>query len=214
MTPEDIAPYFTRSDGSYACARWGRPIAPVVFGVEPASLSVINAAAQAIARMAGIGIMETDPELGSNLMMFFCRTWDELLEVPDLDKLIPELKGVVGRLKTADANQYRIFRFEDNGAIKACFVFILMDERIAELPADTLALTQMTQSILMWSDVAFKASSPLAVLPNSETVVLRPEIAAIIRSAYDAAMPVAAKDASHALRMSARVNLHLGEAIE
>ncbi len=25
---------FTRGDGGYMCARWGRPIAPVVFGVE------------------------------------------------------------------------------------------------------------------------------------------------------------------------------------
>ena len=41
ITPEDIAALFTRSDGSFFCARWGRPIAPIVFGVEDA-LSLIH----------------------------------------------------------------------------------------------------------------------------------------------------------------------------
>ena len=34
MTPEDVATHFTRTDGTYLFARWGRPVAPVVFGVE------------------------------------------------------------------------------------------------------------------------------------------------------------------------------------
>lgn len=209
MTPDDIAPYFTRSDGTYAFARWGRPIAPVVFGVEPQTLDIIRAAAHAMAGLAGVGIAETDPELGSNMMMFFSRSWDELLDVPNLDQLIPELKDLVGRLNAAEANQYRIFRFDDTGAIQACFIFLRMEGAMLDMAADTLALTQMAQSILMWSDQAFKTQSPLAVLPNCETVVLKPEIAAIIRGAYDAAMPATAADPSHALRLSARVGLHL-----
>jgi hypothetical protein len=209
MTPENIAPYFTRPDGNYAFARWGRPISPVVFGVEPQTLDIIRAAAHAMAGLAGVGIAETDPELGSNMMMFFSRSWDELLDVPNLDQLVPELKDLVGRLNDADANQYRIFRFDDAGAIQACFIFLRMEGAMLDMAADTLALTQMAQSILMWSDQAFKTQSPLAVLPNSETVVLKPEIAAIIRGSYDAAMPAAANDASHALRLSARVGLHL-----
>ena len=33
---------FTRHDGGYLFARWGRPIVPVVFGVDDATLSVVK----------------------------------------------------------------------------------------------------------------------------------------------------------------------------
>jgi len=51
MEPSEIESYFTRSDGSYLCARWGRPIAPVVFGVDDASLAVFNAAFEAVVKI-------------------------------------------------------------------------------------------------------------------------------------------------------------------
>jgi hypothetical protein len=77
MTPDEIEALFARG-GAYAFARWGRPIAPVVFGVDDATLSVIKGALEAVAALAGREIAETDPELGSNLMIFFFRDWDEL----------------------------------------------------------------------------------------------------------------------------------------
>ncbi|KPU84921.1 hypothetical protein JI58_00770, partial [Marinosulfonomonas sp. PRT-SC04] len=64
---------------------------------------------------------------------------------------------------------------------------------------------QAVQAILMWSEAAFATCSPLAVLPDGGAVILRPEIAAIIRAGYDPMMPVAAKDKSHALRLLARM---------
>ena len=45
--------------------------------------------------------------------------------------------------------------------------------------------------------------SPLAVAGGR--TVLRPEIGDLIRAAYDPVMPVAANDASHALRLAARL---------
>lgn len=204
MTPQDIETLFTRSDGQYAFARWGRPIAPIVFGVEDETLSIVKGALEAVVTLAGHHMAETDPELGSNMMIFFFREWDELTEVPDLDKLIPELEPLVGKLKDAQANQYRLFRFDQSGAIKACFVFLRMDKAMAKLPAETLALQQVTQSVLLWSDVAFREQSPLA-LTESGATILRPDIAGIIRAAYDKVMPVAAHDPSHALRLFARL---------
>lgn len=204
MTPQDIEALFTRSDGSYGFARWGRPIAPIVFGVQDETLSIVKGALEAVVALAGHQMAETDPELGSNLMMFFFRDWDELLGVPDLDKLIPELGPLVGKLKTAGANQYRLFRFDEKGAIKAAFVFLCMDKALAQLPAETLALQQVAQTVLLWSDVAFRSQSPLAVTEGGATI-LRPDIADVIRAAYDPVMPVAAQDASHALRMFARL---------
>ncbi|WP_093972715.1 hypothetical protein [Boseongicola aestuarii] len=199
----DVEPMFTRSDGDYLFARWGRPIVPVVFGVDDATLSVVKGAIEAVVVLAGHQMAETDPELGVNLMMFVFREWDELVETPDLDRLVPDLGPLVVRLKAAEANQYRHFRFDETGAIKAAFVFVRMDAEMEQVPAEDIALAQAAQTILLWSDVAFRDKGPLARI--GENVVLRPDIAAVIRAGYDKVMPSAAIDPSHALRLAARV---------
>ena len=205
MTHDDIARLFTRSDGSYLFARWGRPIAPIVFGVEDATLEVVKGALEAVVTLAGHQMAETDPELGSNLMFFFFRDWDELLEVPDLDRLVPDLAPLVARLKGAGANQYRMFRFDKDGAIRARFVFLRMDEALSNMPAETLALSQVVQIMLLWSDTAFQSLSPLAIAPDTDRVILRPEIAVLIAAGYAPVMPAMSQDPSHALRLFARL---------
>lgn len=205
---DEIEALFTRSDGSYLCARWGRPVAPVVFGVEDDTLATVKAAFQAVTELAGHELAETDPELGANLMVFFFREWRELPEVPNLDRLIEGLGPLVERLEVADANQYRVFRFDAEGAITACFVFLRMDAELSAVPAETLALSQAVQSMLLWSDTAFTARSPLATVGDGEAegrVILRPDIAGILRAAYDPVMPAVAHDPSHALRLHARL---------
>ncbi|CAM4409098.1 hypothetical protein [Palleronia rufa] len=204
MQPDQIEPLFTRSDGSYLFARWGRPIAPVVFGVDDATLSVVKGALQAVTQLAGLDLAETDPELGVNFMVFFFRDWDELRQVPDLDRLIPDLAPVLDRLEDAEANQYRVFRFDEAGAIRAAFLFVRMDSEMSGIPAETVALSQVVQSIVLWSDTAFQDRSPLARTPGG-TVVLHPEIGAVIRAAYDRVMPAMSRDPAHALRLSARI---------
>jgi hypothetical protein len=203
VTEAEAAALFTRTDGQYLFARWGRPIVPVVFGVAEESLPVIKGAFEAVVALAGHKMAETDPELGANLMVFFVRDWEELLAIPDFDRLVPELAGLVARLQGAEANQYRIFRFEPLGAIKAAFVLLRMDEALAAMEAETLALAQAVQTILLWSDRAFDGTSPLARV--GDRVILRPEIGALIRAAYDPVLPMMARDASHALLLSARI---------
>ncbi len=204
MDADQIAKLFTRGDGSYLCARWGRPIVPVVFGVDDATLGVVKGGIEAVVAYAGHKMAETDPELGANLMLFFCRDWDEVRAVPNLDRLIEGLGPVLDRLEAANANQYRVFRFEKDGAIRACFVFLRMDAALSEVPAGTLALSQAVQAILLWSDRAFAGSAPLGMLDG--VAVLKPEIAGVIRAAYDPMMPPVARDASHALRLAARIS--------
>jgi hypothetical protein len=205
MTADKIEALFSHKDGRYLFARWGRPIAPIVFGVDETTLPVIKGAFEVVTAMAGHDMAETDPELGSNVMLFFFRDWEELLDVPDLDRMIDGLAPMVARLTDAGANQYRVFRFDDAGAIKACFVFICMDRQLSALPAETLALGQVAQAMLLWSEAAFSERSPLGQLEDGR-VVLRPDIADVIRAAYDPVMPVAATDKSHALRLSARLS--------
>lgn len=209
MEASEVERFFTRSDGTYLFARWGRPIAPIVFGVEDATLGVVKGALEAVCAMAGHEMAETDPELGTNVMIFFFRDWTELLDVPDLDRLIDGLTPLVARLSEAEANQYRVFRFDREGAIKACFVFLRMDEVLSAQPAETLALSQVVQSILLWSDLAFTDRSPLGRLEDGR-VVLRPEIGALIRAGYDPVMPAMSEDPSHALRLAARMQVAQG----
>jgi len=203
MTPDQILRLFSRPDGSYLFARWGRPIVPVVFGVDDATLPVVKGAVEAVVALAGHRMAETDPELGANLMIFFLRDWDELLAVPNLDRLVEGLGELVPRLQARNASQYRAFRFEASGAIKAAFCFVRMDAAMARMPAEDLALLQAVQVILLWGDAAFREASPLAL--SGEVAVLRPEIASVIRACYDPRMPDAATDSSHALRVAARV---------
>lgn len=206
MTPEDVTAHFTRPDGSFTFARWGRPIVPVVFGVEEETLEVVKGAIEAVAVVAGHKMAETDPELGANLMVFFFRDWDELLGVPKLGEMIPDLEPLVARLKAAGASQYRAFRFDNDNAIQACFSFVCMSGEMADQPAESIALAQAVQAVVLWGEGAFGAKSPLALLPDGQTI-LRPEIAALIKAAYDPILPPCADDPSHALRLFARMQV-------
>ncbi|PQO22643.1 hypothetical protein C2I36_11805 [Rhodobacteraceae bacterium WD3A24] len=203
MTPEQIEALFTGTDGAYRFARWGRPIAPVVFGVDEATLAAFKGAIEAVVALAGHRMAETDPELGANLMIFVFRDWEELNGLPDLDRMIPDFAALRAGLRARDANQYRLFRFDEAGAIRAAFVFLRIDAALAELPAAALALDQAARVMLLWGEDAFAGAGPLARGPAGE--ILREDVAALIRAAYDPRMPPAADDAAHALRLAARL---------
>lgn len=204
MQPSDVEALFTGRDGAYRFARWGRPIVPVVFGVDDATLSVVKGAVEAVVTLARHRMAETDPELGANLMVFFFRDWAELPQVPNLDRLVPELAPLCDRLARAGANQYRLFRFDAAGAIRAVFVFLRMDDALAAMAAEDLALAQAAEMMLLWGDGAFAGVSPLA--RSAAGVILRPEIAGLIRAAYDPVLPAVTQDPSHALRLAARLS--------
>lgn len=205
MTPAEVEACFTTPSG-YRFARWGRPVVPVVFGVEGQSLDVLKQAIEATVFACGHRMAETDPELGANLMMFFLRDWQELAAVENLDRMIPDLDTLLPRLEAEAALQYRAFRFERTGGIRAAFVFLRMAGDLARQPAADLGLEQAVKSMLLWGPGAFAARSPL-VRPDGGDAVLRPDIAALLRAAYDPVMPEATEDPSHALRLAARVQV-------
>lgn len=205
MTPDQIAALFTHADGSYHFARWGRPIVPVVFGVEDQTLSILKGAIEAVVTLAGHKMAEADVELGANLMIFFFRDWAELPGVPGLEDIIPDLAPLCDRLEAQGANHYRLFRFDENGSIRAAFVFLRIGGTLADLPAEYLALSEAAQMICLWSDSAF-AQRPILTLQGGQ-VVLNPQITAVIRAVYDPILPMASTDAAHALRVFGRVSL-------
>ena len=204
MTPDEVAAHFTRADGSYLFARWGRPIVPVVFGLADETLPIVKGALEAVVTLANHRLADADVELGANLMLFFLRDWPELLVVPGLDAIVPELANLCPRLQARDANQYRLFRFDPERSIRAAFVFLRMDAALQAVPATDLALAEAARVICLWSDRAFVTRSPLASLNG--TAILRPDVAALIRAGYDPVLPDCSRDPSHALRLFARIN--------
>ncbi|MCP5087100.1 MAG: hypothetical protein GY952_09900 [Rhodobacteraceae bacterium] len=206
---QDPTPFFTQQDGSYRFARWGRSIVPVVFGVDDDSLTHLKDAIAQTVAITGGRLEETDPELGANFMWFFCQEWVELEAVPNLDKLFPDFAGVMAGLKAKGVNQYRSFAFDADGAIKMGIVLLRMDKVLSKMPIQTLATSETFQSLLVWAEGAFASDAPIAVIKENGICIVKPEYAAVVRAAYDPALPAVAQDASHALRVASRAQLLL-----
>lgn len=207
-----VGALFTRSDGAFRFARWGRSPTPAVFGTDAAGEAIMTDALRAVAGLGGLSLATCDPELGANLLVFFCTAWDDLAEVPSLPRLVPDLDRLLAVLKAAGANQYRIFGFDDAGAIRLCMILLRYDSDLQRVSAQTLAVSQAVQSLLLWSDSAFTADSPVGVLAASGRAVVKPWHAELVRAAYDPALPHASVDPALALRLQARMALMRGAA--
>lgn len=194
MTPTDIEALFTHPDG-YRFARWGRPVVPVVFGVEDATLQTVKGAIEAAVAVAGHKMAEHDPELGANLMVFFFRDWAELAGVPNLEKLVPDLPAMIAANEAQGAQMSRRFRFDEAGAIRLAVLFLRVDDALSALPMEPLMLEQAARLLLTWGPEAQVMQG--GVLPDG--------IARLLAVAYDPLLPPVARDASHAYRLAARL---------
>lgn len=188
LTAETVAALFTGADGRFFCARWGRPVAPVIFGLADETLAVFRAALAAALRHAGHPLAETDPDSGANWLCFAVRDWQELAGLPDLDRMtgLPDLPA---RLMGQGADLYRLFRFDEAGAIRACFTFLNLGGARGQVHPGALAEAVAMNSLLTWA----------------REVAPSPTLAALVRAAYDPVLPVVARDASHGLRLAARL---------
>lgn len=189
MTSDEIAALFTRPDGTFLCARWGRPVAPVIFGLADESLDIFRGAIRAGFAHARHPLTDADPDMGANLMLFFVRDWPDLADIPDLGRLT-DAPDLPDRLTRADADQYRMFRFDADGGIRACLGFLRMGGRLADSHPAHLA-----EALFMRCALTF-----------ARDIAPSPAVAALIRAAYDPVLPVAAMDPAHALRLAARMD--------
>lgn len=177
----------------YRFARWRRPIVPVVFGVDDATLSAVKGGVEAVVAIAGHKMAGHDPEMGTNLFVFFLPHWDELAQARELAGLLGDVGPLASRLIRADADRYVAHRFEPDGAIRAAVVL----ERVrGGEDAGSIALGIAARAMLTWGP---DAPAPVA------GGVLTQEAADLIRAAYDPVLPDVASDPSHALRLAARV---------
>ncbi len=205
LSPAGIERLFTREDGTFLFARWGRPLVPAILGADEGQRAALSGAFRAVADLAGVGTAGTDPELGANLPVLVLGEWDDLLAVPGLAGLIPDLGGLVGRLAAAGANQYRSFRFEASGAIRLALVFLRPDAQTRAVPFADVALLQAVQTVLLWSDLAFRDRAPLVRVEGA--AILRPDLGALIRAAYDPALPDMSREPALAYRLAARMGM-------
>ena len=187
MTADDIAALFTQGD-DFLCARWGRPVAPVVFGLDDASLAIFRDALKAVVAHARHPLADTDPETGANLMIFAMAGWDDLRAVTDLDRLTG-IADLPGRLAAQSADRYRLLRFDADGAIRACMTFLRLGGALGQAHPAALA----------------EDAGVNAMLSFARHVTPSPDLARLIRVAYDPALPSCARDPSHALRLAARL---------
>ncbi|MEM6934522.1 MAG: hypothetical protein AAF526_13205, partial [Pseudomonadota bacterium] len=78
------------------------------------------------------------------------------------------------------------------------------DADLQQISAQTLAVSQCFQGLLLWSDHAFTKESPIALIDDGRCVV-KPWYADVVRVAYDPVLPVAGDDPALSLRMAARI---------
>ncbi len=202
--PDWVAGLFTRRGGSFRFARWARPLAPVIIGTDDQGCRIFEAGLGAVAGLAALEVTDLDPDLGANFMVFLVNDWAELIEAPNLVRLIPNLAGLIEQLTRHEANQYRVFSFEETGAIRLCITLLRYDDELQSVPAQTLAVGQAVQGMLLWSDGAFMDESPIAITEDG-TCLVKPNYAALLKAAYDPVLPDTASDASFALRLAARM---------
>lgn len=211
MTPEKVEELFTRSNGEFVFARWGRPIAPATFGAKSEALEHIKDAYRALGNLTGQTVAEEDPEAGRNCLYFFCANWNDLLESEELNKIVPNLSDLIGKLKEADANQYRLFRFDDDDGIKGVIVMLRMakgqgtpGDGGSSLPPETFLVGQAVQTVLMWRDSAFNKRS--AFERQEDRAVLRQDIGDLIRACYADDIPRLSRDPAIAQDISSHMN--------
>jgi hypothetical protein len=177
----------------------------VVFGVEDATVSILKGAIEAVVALAGHAMAETDPELGANLMVFFIRDWSELTATPGSTgccRICPtSWRGWRRPTPTSTAPSASTPTARSRRPSSSCG----WTRICPRIPAETIALSQVVQTILLWSDTAFLGSSPLAVVAEGGPALLKPGIADLIRVAYDPCCPPPRPTRPMRLRLAARL---------
>ena len=85
-----------------------------------------------------------------------------------------------------------------------CVVLIRVDAATERMSLQTLGTSETFQSLLTFGENAFDVHSPIATIKVNNLCIVKPEYAAVVRAAYDPALPAASNDPAHALRVSAR----------
>ncbi|MEL6265111.1 MAG: hypothetical protein AAFR52_05605 [Pseudomonadota bacterium] len=203
LSVERVSWLFTRADGSYRFARWGRPLVPALFGGLRNDERMLQEATASVGALGGLSVAPEDPDLGANFLVFTCKEWSELRRVPGMERLVPDIHKLTTVLEASGANQYRIFGFEPDtagrpGAIRVCVTLLRMDDVLSGMGWRVLAPMQVVHAMVLWSDTAFIDESPVDAVEGTGRALVKPWVQTVIRTAYDPGLPDHADNPAHA----------------
>ncbi|MEM7268543.1 MAG: hypothetical protein AAF401_04740 [Pseudomonadota bacterium] len=194
---------------AFKFSRWGGGITPVVVGLDDKGVQLFEEAIGAVAEVAGVEIEEIDPEMGANMMVYIMSDWAHAAQAPNLPNFIPELPALIARLSAANANRYRVFAFDDAGAIRASITLLRYDEQMQAAPVDYIALTEAALAMLVYDEQGVAADRPIVMAKFDDEedarAIMAPFHARLLQAAYDPTIPSGSNDPSLALRLAARV---------
>ena len=199
---------------NFKFARWGGPISPVVVGLDDKGAKLFEEAIGAVADVAGAKIEEIDPEMGANFMVYVMGDWAHAALAPNLPNFLPDLPDLIERLTKANANRYRVFAFDDQGAIRAAITLLRYDEQMQAAPVDYIALTEAALGMLVFDEAGVANDRPVIMAKfedDDARAILTPWHAMLLRAAYDPAIPAGAKDPSLAMRLAARIDVQAAD---
>lgn len=189
-------------------ARWGGPIAPTVIGLDEGGARLFGEAIRLVAGIAGREVEDIDPEMGANFLVYVMQDWAHAARAPNLPNFLPDLPALIERLTAANANRYRVFAFDDQGAIRAAITLLRYDEQMRAAPVDYIALTEAALGMLVYDEAGVAEDRPVVMARFDEDeprAMLSPWHAQLLRAAYDPRIPAGSKDPSLALRLAARI---------
>lgn len=209
---ERIRRLFGGADGgAFKFARWGCPIAPAVIGLDETGARLFTEAVRAVAEIARHPTEDLDPEMGANFLIYVMRDWADAARAPNLPNFLPALPGLIERLNAAEANRYRVFAFDDQGAIRAAITLLRYDEQMRAAPVDYIALSEAALGLLVYDEAGVADDRPVVMKAFGEgdaRAVLSPWHAGLLRAAYDPVIPAGSKDPALALRLAARLGFN------
>lgn len=194
---------------NFKFARWGCAISPVVVGLDDKGTQLFEEAISAIAEVADLKVEELDPEMGANMMIYIMGDWSHADKTPNLPNFLPDLPALVERLNKANANRYRVFAFDDQGAVRASITLLRYDEQMQEAPVDYIALTEAVLATLVFDERGVSEDRPIVMAKFEDEdvarAVLSPWHARLLKAAYDPTIPAASGETALAMRLAARV---------
>ncbi len=192
-------------------ARWGMPISPVVIGLDQKGAQLFEEAIEAVAGLVGVEIEELDPEMGANLLIYIMSDWAHASRAPNLPNFLPNLPELVDRLTKANANRYRVFAFDDQGAIRAAITLLRYDEQMRAAPVDYIALSEAALAMLVYDEAGVAEDRPVIMAKFDDDdharAIVDPWHGMLLRAAYDPALPAGSKDPALAMRLAARIEV-------
>ncbi|MEL7465135.1 MAG: hypothetical protein AAFN79_13780 [Pseudomonadota bacterium] len=199
-------------------ARWGGPISPVVVGLDDKGAKLFEEAIGAVAEVAGAKIDEIDPEMGANFMVYVMSDWAHAARAPNLPNFLPDLPKLIERLTEANANRYRVFAFDDAGAIRAAITLLRYDEQMQAAPVDYIALTEAALGMLVFDEAGVANDRPVVMARFEDEsgeadarAIMTPWHAMLLKAAYDPAIPAGSKDPTLAMRLAARIDVQTSD---